>query len=243
MEKFKNLSKGKKAGVFAIGLAILVVLGVVAGTLMGGKTKDVVLSKENLTGLVDTAYTVETLNESKDGKKLEVTVKGDFEQTDLEKLAKELNEKQKISNWGKQKITVNVFAKDAKSTEKNDFFVEGLTNRVVINVEKSKADISSYSNVPAVEKTDNIVEYSKGEIQANDGNLVLSLDMDLPKDDDKIVEVAQQLKTFTILFRETNSDKEIKSVELNVNPNHNEKKYNFNTNFENIIEVVNVLPL
>lgn len=243
MEKFKNLSKSKKAGVFAIGLAVLVVLGMVVGTLMGDKTKDVVLSKENLTGLVDKAYTVETLNQSNDGKQLELTIKGDLEKSDLENLIKSLNEKNKLSGWNKEQIAINVFANDAEKTEKTDFYVEGLINRVFLNVEKSKADISTYTNVPAVEKTDTLVEYSKGDLKANDGNLVLSLDMALSKDEDNVADVVQQLKTFSILFRETNSDKDIKSIELNVNPNDNERKYNFNTNFENIVEVIDVLPL
>lgn len=243
MEKFKNLSKGKKAGVYAIGLAVLVALGAGAGLLLGNKTKDAVISKENLAGLTTTNYTVEALNESKDGKKLEVAIKGDFAEKDLEDLAKALKEKHAVAKWKSEEIAVNVFAKDSKTTEKSDFFVEGLTNRIVVNVEKAKADISSYSNVPAVEKTDALVDYSKGEVQANDGNVILTLDMDVAKDEEKIVDVVQQLKTFAILFRETNSDKEIKSVELHVNPNDNELKYNFNTNFENILEVINVLPL
>lgn len=243
MEKFNNLSKGKKAGVIAGVLALLIVLGVGIGTLMGGKTKGVVLSKDNLANLVETEYTVETLNQSKDGKELEVNIKGDLQKKDLEHLAKALNEKNKASGWNKEEITVNIFGSASETVDKTDFFVDGLLYTVVLNAEKSNADLSEYVSVPAVEKTDTLVEYSKGNLTAKDGNLVLSLDMDLSKNSENLTDVVQQAKTFAILFRETNKDKEIKSIELKLNPNDNEKKYNFHTEFENVLEVIDVLPL
>lgn len=243
MEKFNNLSKGKKTGVIAGVFALLVVVGILAGTLLGGQTKQVVLNKENLSNLIEKEYSVATLKESQDGKSLEVAINGELEDEDLKTLSKNLNEKNVSAGWNKEVITVNVFSKDSKAVDKNKFYVDGLMYRVVLNTEKSNADISEYVSIPAVEKTDALVDYANGSVVSKDGHVELSLDMDLANVKDDVLKVAQQAKTFSILFRETNSDKNIDSMEIKLNPNDNENKFNYHTEFENTVEVINCLPL
>lgn len=239
MNKFNELSKYKKLGLITLLLVLLLIVGFVVGKLNNKQTGEIILNKEDFAGLIKNDYTVESINDL--NKELEINIKGDLDKNNVKELALLLNKKNLGSGWEKEKITVNIFGSYSNSFEKTEFYQIGLIYRLVIDTEKANAGISEYVTVPAVEKTDNLVEYSKGDIIDNEGHLIISLNMDVSKDDDDLTEVVQQAKTFTIFFRETNKDKDIKSIELRINPNDSEKKYNFHTEYENVLEVIDVL--
>ena len=243
-KKIKDLSKGQKAGIIGASIVLIGALGLGIGTLMGGEevtNQPVVISEENLAQLVETQYEISNLDDV--DSTLKFAVSGDLTKEDVETLAKNLQEKAELSGWEKETMTVDVFATGATDTDTDGkFYVEGLMYTATINTEKNIIDLSSYESVPKVEKTDSLVDYSNGSVSSKDGQLVVSLDMDLPEDEESILEVAQQAKTFSILFRDSNSDKDIDSVELKLNPNDDTKKFGYHTDYETILVVTDVIP-
>lgn len=243
IKNFNDLSNWKKIFIIILITMLLGIAGVLLGSLLNNNSNKIIINKDNLLNLIKAEYSVENIKESENEKTLEFAIKGSLEKTDLEELSKNLNEKNIKSGWGKEQIIVNIFNLESPTTEKKEFYMENLLNRIVIDSEKAEANISEYVNVPSVEKTDILVDYSKATIENNNGNLILSMDMDVSKNEDDLVDVVQQAKTFTIFFRESNKDKDIKSIELRLNPNDAQKKYNFHTEYENILEVIEVLSL
>jgi len=242
-EKIKDLSKGQKAGIIGASIVLIGALGFGIGAFMikENANKTVIINPTTLSQLVETDYEISNL--TTDGATLNFAVTGDLTKEDVTTLAKNLKEKAELSGWEKETMKVDVFATGATDTKTDgEFYVEGLMYTATINTEKNIVDLSSYESVPKVEKTDSLVDYSNGSVSSKDGHLVVSLDMDLPEDEESILEVAQQAKTFSILFRDSNSDKNIDSVELKLNPNDDTKKFGYHTDYETILVVTDVIP-
>lgn len=242
-KKLKDLSKGQKVGMIGASIALLGALGFGVGALMVQETvnEPIAITSDNLSQLVETEYTISNL--TMDGATLNFAVTGDLSKDDVATLAKNLKEKAELSGWEKETMKVDVFATGSTDTEtEGEFYVDGLMYTATIDSEKNIVDLSSYESVPQVEKTDVLVDYSNGSLSSKDGHVVVSLDMDLPEDEESILDVAQQAKTFSILFRDVNSDKDIDSVELKLNPNDETKKFGYHTDYETILVVTDVIP-
>ena len=242
-KKFTDLSKGKKVGVIGLTVVLFGAIGFGIGAMMVDNVEEapVIINKEVLAQLIETEYDIVDLKNGDTD--LVFSVTGDLTKDDVKTMAQNLIEKAELSGWEKETMKVNVFAKGAEDTDTEDkFYVEGLMHTATVDVEKSVIDLSSYESVPKVEKTDSLVDYGNGSVESKDGHLIISLDMDLPEDEESLVEVAQQAKTFSVLFRDANSDKDIDSVELKLNPNDDTKKFAYHTDYETILLVTDVIP-
>lgn len=245
MLKVNNLTQKRKIIYGGIGLLILGII-IALITILIKPTKEeneTILNKDSFLGLSETEYEVLSFNEDKMEDKLEVNIKGDLLKEEVIDFTKNLDEKNKISGWNKNNVIVNIFSLDTTNSEAKGFYTNGLIYKIVLDSEKKKSNISEYVSIPNIDKTDVLEPSKKVNFNVNDGNIVIGLDMNISNFEKDLTSIMQQIKTFVILFKDMNKDKEIKSIEINLNPNNDKKKYNFNTNYENILEVVELMNL
>ena len=226
-----NLIKNKKI-IIAIAVVLFSVIGISVGAFLGKNS--VKINPEKLNGLIDAEYTVFITNEKDDN--LSLNFVGNLNEKAIEDLTTKLHKVGK--NWKKENIQFNVFKTEAQNLDK--FYDEDLLGKVTIDYEKDRAEIGLFSEVPQVDKAKKLMNYSKGDITTKeDKTVVVSMDMDLV--DKSPTDVVSQAKAFIVLFKDSNNGKDINSVELHLNKNANSNIYNFNSDFENILETVKVL--
>ena len=228
-------SKTKKI-LFLISLSIWFVLVVISNSTYNK------LDKEDFSALIKNDYSVEKI-EDINNKSLEISINGDLTTNNLKELAVVLCKKNKELNLNKKEIIINVFGSNYPVVEDDDFYVDGLLYKMVLDTEKSTVDISEYQTISDVNPSKRIVNFSNKDIKANNGNIIISIDMDLKENENDYFKVLEQGKAFISLFREANSDKEINSVELIINPNSDNTKFKLHTDFENTLEVINTIKL
>ena len=228
-------SKTKKI-LFLISLSIWFVLVVISNSTYNK------LDKEDFSALIKNDYSVEKI-EDINNNSLEISINGDLTTNNLKELAVVLCKKNKELNLNKKEIIINVFGSNYPVVEDDDFYVDGLLYKMVLDTEKSTVDISEYQTISDVNPSKRIVNFSNKDIKANNGNIIISIDMDLKENENDYFKVLEQGKAFISLFREANSDKEINSVELIINPNSDNTKFKLHTDFENTLEVINTIKL
>lgn len=228
-------SKTKKI-LFLISLSIWFVLVVISNSTYNK------LDKEDFSALIKNDYSVEKI-EDINNNSLEISINGDLTTNNLKELAVVLCKKNKELNLNKKEIIINVFASNYPVVEDNDFYFDGLLYKMVLDTEKSTVDISEYQTISDVNPSKRIANFSNKDIKANNGNIIISIDMDLKENENDYFKVLEQGKAFISLFREANSDKEINSVELIINPNSDNTKFKLHTDFENTLEVINTIKL
>lgn len=244
MGKFKELTKSKKIAVCTGGAVVIVGLGLLVGSFMGkAGAKDVTINKDTLAGLIPTKYTVETVAQTPTD--LNVTIKGNLNQSDLESFSKKLDEKADLSKWGKTHINVDVFSNDAQSTKFEGANTKDFIAKVNIDEEKNTAKINEFETLPATDKAKDLVTFEKGSITSKDGVVTVETNAELQNGDTEEVTLTNalaQAKGFTELFRDTNKGKNITNVELKINPNK-DTSYTYNDGAENTLEVGTLVHL
>ena len=227
LSKLKNLSKTNKI-ILSVGgiLLIAILLGVIGFNV--GK-KDVKINEETIQKVVGDSI-VEIKEE--DDTTLSLNIVGEF----TEETIKDLYELG--ANLSKDKIFVKFYQNQDSVKNEDKFFTEGLNAEVELNYLINAAKVGTFKKLPEVEKAKVIAEYNGEEINFKNGVVNINLNMAL-KEETSLEAVAQS-KTFMEMFRDLNKDKDISSVQMNINPN-DDNGYSYSSEFENVVKEIKTI--
>ncbi|EMH2710103.1 hypothetical protein SI855_002860 [Clostridioides difficile] len=212
-------------------IAIITLVVIIIGFVLGGEvSKKLEISSDNLQGLINQNYNIENLEIKNNS--IEFIVRGNLQINDIKDFSNELYKKSK--NWEQNELKVFFVSKDANTKNlKEEFFVNGLTNKVIIDKKKNSIKIGSFVGVPSIEKSRELSKFKEANIKYKDNNV--EINVSLPEIN-SLEQIVSQSKTFCIMFRDINKDKDIDNIQLNIdNINNN---YTFSTKNENVIEVI-----
>lgn len=225
LNKFKNLSK-KTQIISTVGalVVVAVVLGLIGFNL--GK-KDVVVSEETFTKVLGDSYNVKITSENEDDISLDIV----GEPTD--ETIKSLYDLG--GNLGKTKLNINFFEKEESVKEVNKFYVDGLISQVELDYVTKSARIGRFETVTDVEKAKDMADYN-GEKLSFD-NKVVNLSLNIALTEDTKEEAVAQSKAYIVMFRGLNKDKDISSVQMNINDGK-DLSYSYSSEFEDIVKTI-----
>ncbi|NLZ35687.1 MAG: hypothetical protein GX889_12475 [Clostridiales bacterium] len=228
LSKLKNLSKTNKI-ILSIGgvLLIAILLGVIGYNV--GK-KDVKVNEETIQKVIGEEYVVEIKGE--DESTLNLNIVGE----PTEEIINDLYELG--ANLAKDKIFVKFYQNQDSVKDEDKFFTEGLNAEVELNYLINAAKVGTFKKLPEVEKAKVIAEYNGEEINFKNGVVNINLNMAL-KEETSLEAVAQS-KTFMEMFRDLNKDKDISSVQMNINPN-DDNGYSYSSEFENVVKEIKTI--
>ncbi|MCC0671438.1 MULTISPECIES: hypothetical protein [unclassified Clostridioides] len=212
-------------------IAIITLVVIIIGFVLGGEvSKKSEISEDNLQGLISQNYSIENLEIKNNS--IEFIVRGNLQMNDIKDFSNELYKKSK--NWEQNELKVFFVSKDANTKNlKEEFFVTGLTNKVIIDKKKDMIKIGTFVGVPSIEKSRELSKFKETNIKYKDNNV--EINVSLPEIN-SLEQIVSQSKTFSIMFRDINKDKDIDNIQLNINTISN--NYIFNTKNENVIEVI-----
>ena len=224
----------KKQNLIIIILAIITVILVGVAMLDTNSSKE--LTKENLENLISSKYEITDFNINE--KDINVVIKGNLTKEELTELSKNMFFTVKYDNHVKQQ-DLNFVLIDENSQYSDEFYYDGIIYKGDIYLDVGELNLYDFKNVEASASSD-LREYSSQKlVSADNNNLKINVNMDL--DGLSESDILAQMKTYTDLFKRTNSDKEIKSVELSIYGN--KSKYKYSSNFENILLVSEKIKL
>ncbi|CCL32249.1 TPA: hypothetical protein KQE75_003693 [Clostridioides difficile] len=209
----------------------IALLAIILGFVLGGKvSKELEISSDNLQGLINQDYKIEDL-ETKNNY-IEFTVRGNLQINDIKDFSNELFKKSK--HWKQNKLKVFFVSKEADTKNlKKEFFVDGLTNKVIIDKKESVIKVGTFVSVPSIEKSRELSKFKETNIKYKDNNAEINVSIPEINSLEKIV---SQSKTYSIMFRDINKNKDIDNIQLNIDNISN--NYTFSTENENVIEVI-----
>lgn len=226
----KKLSKVQKIIIGLIVVTCIIFIGYNVGSLIGRKS--VKISTDRLQNLIDTPYEVSKVSENENS--AEFNIIGTLSKDDVKILSGKFYDVG--SKWNKKTAIFNFFEKsDDVAVNDNKFYTEGLINRSTMDFEKKVENIGEFNVLPSVDNAKNLNEYSDGSIISKDKNIIVSMNISL---NDNLTDTIAQSKSFVKLFRNSNKDKDISSVELHLNDSNNDNKYYYNSDYDNILETV-----
>lgn len=166
---------------------------------------------------------------------IKANLTGNLSRESVEDIVKEISSKAKQDKLKEKEIILNVY-KDGENKEFVEAIDENMVFSVDIYLEKGTYTIKSVNEVKNVEAGDEIGNYSNNKlISAKDSNLEIEIDMSLEELSKE--EVMKRMKTYVKLFLDTNSDKDIESIKLNIN-NKDNNSYLYDTKMEEILVIV-----
>lgn len=222
---FKEVLKNKKV-IIPVLLVAIVAVGTIIGLNLGKES--VKINPEKIQGLIETDYNANITAESETA--VDLTVTGKLTDEEMKDLVSKLFTTG--TNWGKDEVILNFFNAEADVKTIDKFYVEGLNAQVKLDYTTNTAKIGTFESVPKVDKAKNLVDYNKGEIGYTDKNVLIKLDMAVKGES---IDVVAQAKAFTVMFRDVNTDKEISTVQLDINHNV-DKGYSYHSEFEDILK-------
>ncbi|MCC0728448.1 hypothetical protein KGF51_18840 [Clostridioides sp. ZZV14-6045] len=212
-------------------IVIITLVVIIMGFVLGGEvSKKLEISSDNLQGLINQNYSIEDL-EIKNNY-ISFIVRGNLQINDIKDFSNELYKKSK--NWEQNELKVFFVSKDANTKNlKEEIFVNGLTNKVIIDKKKNNIKIGTFIGVPSIEKSRELSKFKEANIEYKDNNVEINVSF---PEINSLEQIVSQSKTFSIMFRDINKDKDIDNIQLNIDNISN--NYVFNTKNENVIEVI-----
>lgn len=218
----------KTKNIIVIVLAIFT--AIVAGVAIVDINPHKEITKETLENLISSNYEIAEFNV--DTEDIDIVIKGDLTKEELIELSKDIFVTSKYDNNIKQQ-NINFTLIDGNSDYKDEFYYEGILYRGEISLGVAELNLYDFKNVQADIASD-LLSYSSQKIVSSDAN-ELKINIDMNFDGLAEQDILSQMKTYTDLFLRTNSDKEIKNIEVSVYGN--ESKYKYCSNFEDILVV------
>lgn len=227
----KNLKNWQKGLIATFVLAVIIVGGVFAGKYVAS-VKNPNVTVERFADLISKDYSISDFKE--DAENISMNIKMDsVEEKDLEALSDAIYEKCVKSGWTQTKVNLNIFTGEPT---KFDFYAEGLTATIDIDLEKNKSNIGSFTDIPSTKKAtmEELNTISNEIVENADGNIVISLDMKLEEDSNEASVMSQSL-AYTTMVKQLNKD--VNEVTLKINQNE-DKSYQTNTGFDKLVKTV-----
>ncbi|MBS5927904.1 MAG: hypothetical protein KIC66_12590 [Clostridium sp.] len=166
---------------------------------------------------------------------IKANLTGNLSRESVEDIVKEIYSKAKQDKVKEEEIILNVY-KDGENKEFVKAIEENMAFNIEIFLEKGTYTIKSVNEVKNVNAGDEIGNYSNNKlISAKDSNLEIEIDMSLEELSNE--EIMKRMKTYVKLFLDTNSDKDIESIKLNVN-NKDNNSYLYDTKMEETLVIV-----
>lgn len=166
---------------------------------------------------------------------IKANLTGNLSRESVEDIVKEIYSKAKQDKVKEEEIILNVY-KDGENKEFVQAIEENMAFNIEIFLEKGTYTIKSVNEVKNVDAGDEIGNYSNNKlISAKDSNLEIEIDMSLEELSNE--EIMKRMKTYVKLFLDTNSDKDIESIKLNVN-NKDNNSYLYDTKMEETLVIV-----
>lgn len=231
MDKFKKVLKSKWF-IFLICVLVIGLTGAIMGLKLGKSS--VKINPLKIQELIEADYTAEIVSENED--RVDLNIIGNLDEAQSLNLIHSLF--QLGANWNVESVNVNFFYSKEDSKVVDKFYVDGLLKQVELNYITKTANIGTFQTVLGAYKPNDIVDYNKGEVEYKDNEVVIKTDMDLTDKDE--LDIVSQAKTFIVLFRDVNKDKEIESVQLDINHNGEKVAYSYNTDFENLLKTIQI---
>lgn len=212
-------------------ISVLITIMLLGITLMGCSSKSI--EKDFIENIIDEEYSVSAFQNNEGVIKANLT--GNLSRESVDSIVKEIYSKSKQEKIKEKEIILNVY-KEGENKEFVEAIDENMAFNVDIYLEKGTYTIKSVNEVKNVEAGDEIGNYSNNKlISAKDSNLEIEIDMNLEELSKE--EVMKRMKTYVKLFLDTNSDKDIKSIKLNIN-NKDNNSYLYDTKMEGILVIV-----
>lgn len=166
---------------------------------------------------------------------IKANLTGNLSRESVEDIVKEIYSKAKQDKVKEEEIILNVY-KDGENKEFVQAIEENMAFNIEIFLEKGTYTIKSVNEVKNVNAGDEIGNYSNNKLMsAKDSNLEIEIDMSLEELSNE--EIMKRMKTYVKLFLDTNSDKDIESIKLNVN-NKDNNSYLYDTKMEETLVIV-----
>ena len=166
---------------------------------------------------------------------IKANLTGNLSRESVEDIVKEIYSKAKQDKVKEEEIILNVY-KDGENKEFVQAIEENMAFNIEIFLEKGTYTIKSVNEVKNVNAGDEIGNYSNNKLtSAKDSNLEIEIDMSLEELSNE--EIMKRMKTYVKLFLDTNSDKDIESIKLNVN-NKDNNSYLYDTKMEETLVIV-----
>lgn len=166
---------------------------------------------------------------------IKANLTGNLSRESVEDIVKEIYSKAKQDKVKEEEIILNVY-KDGENKEFVKAIEENMAFNIEIFLEKGTYTIKSVNEVKNVDAGDEIGNYSNNKlISAKDSNLEIEIDMSLEELSNE--DIMKRMKTYVKLFLDTNSDKDIESIKLNVN-NKDNNSYLYDTKMEETLVIV-----
>lgn len=220
------LKKHKKL-ILTIGGSLTVLCIVIGIIIFNSLDKNIKITEETFTKVIGDSYTVKITSNEKDILNLDIV--GEPSKETIKSLY-DLG-----GNLGKTKLNINFFEKEDLIKDVDKFYIDGLTSQVELDYLTKIARVGKFETIENIEKANNIADYD-GEKLAFENKVVnLSLNMALTEDTKE--EAMSQAKAFIGMFKSLNKDKDISSVQININDGQ-DVSYSYSSEFENLVKEI-----
>ncbi|MBS5987718.1 hypothetical protein [Clostridium sp.] len=212
-------------------ISVLMVITLLMISFIGCSSKSIKV--DFIENIIGEEYVVSAFENNEGIIKANLT--GNLSRESVEDIVKEIYSKAKQDKVKEEEIILNVY-KDGENKEFVKAIEENMAFNIEIFLEKGTYTIKSVNEVKNVNAGDEIGNYSNNKlISAKDSNLEIEIDMSLEELSNE--EIMKRMKTYVKLFLDTNSDKDIESIKLNVN-NKDNNSYLYDTKMEETLVIV-----
>ncbi|MFR4998498.1 MAG: hypothetical protein ACLUDK_14900 [Clostridium paraputrificum] len=212
-------------------ISVLMVITLLMISFIGCSSKSIKV--DFIENIIGEEYVVSAFENNEGIIKANLT--GNLSRESVEDIVKEIYSKAKQDKVKEEEIILNVY-KDGENKEFVQAIEENMAFNIEIFLEKGTYTIKSVNEVKNVNAGDEIGNYSNNKlISAKDSNLEIEIDMSLEELSNE--EIMKRIKTYVKLFLDTNIDKDIESIKLNVN-NKDNNSYLYDTKMEETLVIV-----
>lgn len=212
-------------------ISVLMVITLLMISFIGCSSKSIKV--DFIENIIGEEYVVSAFENNEGIIKANLT--GNLSRESVEDIVKEIYSKAKQDKVKEEEIILNVY-KDGENKEFVQAIEENMAFNIEIFLEKGTYTIKSVNEVKNVNAGDEIGNYSNNKLtSAKDSNLEIEIDMSLEELSNE--EIMKRMKTYVKLFLDTNSDKDIESIKLNVN-NKDNNSYLYDTKMEETLVIV-----
>lgn len=212
-------------------ISVSMVITLLMSSLIGCSSKSIKV--DFIENIIGEEYVVSAFENNEGIIKANLT--GNLSRESVENIVKEIYSKAKQDKVKEEEIILNVY-KDGENKEFVQAIEENMAFNINIFLEKGTYTIKSVNEVKNVDAGDEIGNYSNNKlISAKDSNLEIEIDMSLEELSNE--EIMKRMKTYVKLFLDTNSDKDIESIKLNIN-NKDNNSYLYDTKMEETLVIV-----
>lgn len=204
--------ENKKKYIIISSISAIVIALVIIVALVVLNKKEVKIDTSILNDLIDKKY--EITNSDIKERVLELNIESDNLDTDnLRQLGNSISNKVKDNGWKIRAVEVNVF-QDGKSNKDNEFYSEGLKNRINISINVGDISISEFKKVEGYNIENVAIDDMHRRYHSIEGNKVI---IKLEAEDINEENAMTKIKEYIDTFKSLNPNIGDKEIEVRVN--------------------------